>query len=249
MKNKKIRLGSWITIGHPAIAEIMASSNFDWLCIDMEHSTIDLDQMTNIIRALDNKNCFAYIRVGKNSELEIKKVLDAGAKGIIIPQINSKEDAKKAVDFSHYPPLGKRGVGLSRAQGYGKDFTNYLSEIKKELEIIAIIENKKGIENLDEILRVKGITGSMIGPYDLSASYNKPGNFTDNEIKSALQNYEKIAKRHNKPFGFHAVNQDNKKILSKVKKGYSFIAIDYDANFLLRSSSEKLEKLKKQIKS
>ena len=122
MRNKKITFGSWITIGHPAIAEIMLKSGYDWLCIDMEHSLINLDQMTSILRSLETNGCFTFVRVGKNDELEIKKVLDSGVKGIIVPQINTKEDAQKLIEFSHYPPKGKRGVGLSRAQGYGRNF-------------------------------------------------------------------------------------------------------------------------------
>ncbi len=247
MRNKKIRIGSWITIGHPAIAEILSSSSFDWLCIDMEHSIISLEQMTNILRSLENKNCFTYVRVGSNSELEIKKVLDAGAQGIIIPQINSKEDAEKVIAHAHYPPIGKRGVGLSRAQGYGKSFDKYLLDIKRNLEIIAIIENKKGIENLEEILKVKGITGSMIGPYDLSASYGKPGNFEEKEIKKALRKYESIARKFNKPFGYHAVHDNSKKVLSMVEKGYSFIALGFDAKFLNDASSDNLKKLKDML--
>ena len=247
MRNKKITFGSWITIGHPAIAEIMLKSGYDWLCIDMEHSLINLDQMTSILRSLESNDCFTFVRVGKNDELEIKKVLDSGVKGIIVPQINTKGDAQKLIEFSHYPPKGKRGVGLSRAQDYGRNFEGYKSLIHKELEIIAIIENKQAIENLHDILSVDGITGSMIGPYDLSASYGKPGDILANEVQQAIKSYEFIAKKFDKPFGYHAVNESNKKILEKIKRGYKFIALGFDAKYLSDASDQYLSRIKKAI--
>ena len=248
MKKNKITFGSWITIGHPAIAEIMAKSGYDWLCVDMEHSLINLDQMTSISRSLELNNCFTFVRVGKNDELEIKKVLDAGVKGIIVPQINSKEDAQRLIEFSHYPPKGNRGVGLSRAQGYGRNFENYKNRINNELEIIAIIESKQAIENLHDILSTDGITGSMIGPYDLSASYGNPGDIMNKEVQQAIKSYENIAKKFDKPFGYHAVNDSNKQILSKIKNGYKFIILGFDAKFLSDASDQYVSRIKNAIK-
>ena len=129
----KYSLGSWITIGHHSIAEIMADSGFDWLCIDMEHTVIDLLEVQNLILTIQSKGLKAYVRVGKNDNLIIKRVLDAGADGIIVPMVNSLDDAKKAINAVYYPPIGKRGVGLARAQSYGFDFENYKKyKIKKK---------------------------------------------------------------------------------------------------------------------
>ena len=131
MKNK-ISIGSWITLGHFSIAEIMAKAGFDWLCVDMEHSVIDYYEAEKLIAAIGANNCVPYVRVGANDPVIIKRVLDAGAKGIIVPMVNSKEDATRAVSSVKYPPMGKRGVGLARAQGYGFEFDEYVQRIFNE---------------------------------------------------------------------------------------------------------------------
>ena len=136
-KNKSI--GSWITLGHFSIAEIMAKAGFDWLCVDLEHSVIDYSEAENLFAMIDYNDCIPFARVGSNEPLIIKRVLDAGAKGIIAPMINNVEDAKKLVESVKYPPLGKRGVGLARAQEYGFNFNEYKKNISLEIKIIAQI--------------------------------------------------------------------------------------------------------------
>ena len=245
MNLKKLNIGSWITIGNIAVAEVMSSFNFDWLCIDMEHSVISDYEMSCIISILEKNNCFPVVRVGKNDELQIKKALDAGAKAIIIPKICNKRDAIKAVNFSRYQPRGERGVGLARAQGYGFNFENYLNKHEKKIKVIALIEDKEAIENLEDILEVSGIDGSIIGPYDLSASYQKPGNFDHSIIRDAIQKYEKISKKLNKPIGFHAVNNPKREINKMVKKGYKLIAVGIDTMFLGKSCDIILKEIKR----
>src|SRR3972149_4262048 len=108
LKNRKISLGSWITIGHPAIAEIMAKSGFDWLTVDMEHSAITLHQAQQLIQIIELCGVTPLVRVGENNPNLIKRVMDAGSHGVIVPMVNTKEDAKRAVDAVKYPPMGKR---------------------------------------------------------------------------------------------------------------------------------------------
>jgi len=122
---KNISIGSWITLGHFSIAEIMANAGFDWLCIDLEHSVIDYYEAEQLIATIESNGCVPYVRVGANDPTIIKRVLDAGAKGVIVPMVNTPEDAQKAVNASKYPPKGNRGVGLARAQGYGFSFDEY----------------------------------------------------------------------------------------------------------------------------
>ena len=138
------KIGSWITLNDPAIAEIMADAGFDWLCVDMEHSVIDFFEAKQIIIAIQSKGLKAFVRIGENNSLLMKRILDIGADGIIVPSVNSLKEAKKAVDAFKYPPMGKRGVGLSRAQGYGFTFEHYKDNLCKELTLILQIEH---IEN------------------------------------------------------------------------------------------------------
>ena len=244
LDNKKISLGSWITIGHSAICELMSSFDFDWLCFDLEHSSINYSDLYNLIPIIEKNNCLPIVRVGKNDELEIKRALDAGAKGIIIPNIKNKKEAELAVKFCRYQPLGQMGVGLSRAQGYGFKFRSY-QKTSTKIPILALIENKEAIKNLSEIINTKGIFGTLIGPYDLSASYGKPGQFDDNSFLNAILEYEKTCKSFKKPMGMHAVNESESQIKNKIKKGYKFIGLKLDTILLGENCEQILKKIKK----
>ena len=240
----KYSLGSWITIGHPAIAEIMSDSGFDWLCVDMEHSVIDYQQASLLISAIQSKNLKAFVRVGNNDSLIIKRVLDAGADGIIVPMVNTLEEAKKAISSVKYPPLGTRGVGLSRAQGYGFDFENYRDTTAKEIKLIVQIEHIDAINNLEEILSLEHIDGTFIGPYDLSGSMGKPGDYDDDDVKIVLERYEEITSNFKKLKGVHVIQPDYELVIDKIKKGYDFIAFSLDSLFLGDISRKQITNLK-----
>ncbi|MCB0482452.1 MAG: 2,4-dihydroxyhept-2-ene-1,7-dioic acid aldolase [Flavobacteriales bacterium] len=243
MGNKTI--GSWITLGNYSIAEVMAQAGFDWLCVDIEHTAIPVSEMQLLIAAIQANGVVAYVRVGANDELIIKRALDAGADGIIVPMINSKEEAQKAVNACFYPPIGKRGVGLARAQGYSFGFENYKNNKAKNIELIVQIEHIDAINNLEEILSVSGVSGSFIGPYDLSGSLGNPGVFDTPEMQKALTKYEQIAGSKNKKMGVHVVNPNGDLVTEKISLGYNFIAFSLDTFFLGQKIRDELQKIKK----
>lgn len=242
--NQKISIGSWITLNNPSIAEIMADAGFDWLCIDMEHSVTDYFEAQQLIVAIQSKNIKAFVRVGENNPRIIKRILDAGADGIIVPSVNSLEEAIKAVNAVRYPPVGTRGVGLARAQDYGFGFDNYRDTKVKQLELIIQIEHIYALDELESMLALDGIDGSFIGPYDLSGSMGKPGKYDDEDVKAAVERYEAIALKHNKKIGYHVVPPDYKLVDEKIVKGYNFIAFSFDAYFLGTKIREQLSQLK-----
>ena len=246
---KKLSIGSWITLGHFSIAEIMAEAGFDWLCVDIEHSVIDYYSAEQLIATIKAKGLVPYVRVGENNPRIIKRVLDAGAEGIIVPLVNSKEDAVKAIDAVKYPPVGKRGVGLARAQNYGFGFEDYAKDINKRTIVIAQIEHIKAIQNLDNILSIKDIDGTIIGPYDLSSSMGKPGKYDDSDVKEVLFRYEEIAKKDDKLMGFHVIQPDYNMVLEKIDRGYNFIAFSLDTLFLGQSCRREMKKIKQVLKS
>jgi len=232
LNNNELTIGSWITIGHPAIAEILCNSGFEWLVIDIEHTTIDYSMVQVLISTIQSKGVSALVRISKNEEVVIKRVLDAGADGVIVPMICSAEDAQKAIDYAKYPPVGKRGVGLARAQQYGDSFTEYKKWVDENLVVIAQIEHIDGINNLQSIIETKGIDGTIIGPYDLSGSVGIPGNFDNILVKNALEKFRQTCKSNHFNMGFHVVDSNPERIKEKIEEGYRFLAFGTDFLFM-----------------
>lgn len=241
----ELTIGSWITIGDTSVAEIMARSGFDWLTVDMEHSAITLAQTQELIRIIELSGVVPLVRVGENNSNLIKRVMDAGAYGIIVPMINTKEEAQSAVSAAKYPLEGTRGVGLARAQGYGLDFERYRDCVNKDSVVIVQIEHIKAIGNLEEILNTSGVDGSIIGPYDLSASLGCPGQFQKKEVKDAIRKYLRVCNELGKPAGIHVVPPDIEEFNSKLKEGFKFAAFSFDALFLGTKIKEELSNLEK----
>ncbi len=232
LKKNELTMGTWISIGHPAVVEILSTAGFDWLTIDMEHNSIDNSMMQILISTIQSKDKAALVRVSKNEEVAIKHALDAGADGIIVPLVKSGKDAKQAVDFVKYPPEGKRGVGLSRAQKYGVGFEEYKDWLDKSVVIIAQVEHIDAVHHLTEIISTPGIDAIIIGPYDLSGSLGYPGDYDRPEVISALKRVEDICLERNFPMGYHIVPPNLDLLKSTLKKGYKFIAMSTDFNFM-----------------
>ena len=245
LNNNELTIGSWITIGHPSIPEILSNAGFDWLTIDMEHNSIDNSMMQNLISVIQSKDIAALVRVSKNEEVAIKHALDAGADGIIVPMVKNKDDARKAIEYAKYPPLGKRGVGLPRAQNYGFSFGEYKEWQANNLVVIAQIEHIDGVNNLKEIIDVEGIDAIIIGPYDLSGSLGYPGDFSKPELQMALNNVIKTCKSSKFPLGYNIVGPDPELVKLKIKEGYNFIAFSTDFYFIGDTALKMMKLIKK----
>ena len=247
LKNKELSIGSWLTIPHQAVIEILSTAGFEWLTIDMEHSPISIETIINLIGHIQGNGMQALVRVSKNEEVAIKRVLDAGADGVIVPMICNKEEAKQAVEFVKYPPIGKRGVGLNRAQKYGTAFDTYQEWVKDEVVVIAQIEHIDAVNNLEDIFLVPGIDGIIVGPYDLSASMGYPGEYDRPDVQAALLKIDEVAKRLDKPLGFHVIDSGYQKTLEKINNGYSFLAFSLDFFFLGDKAREEMKLLKSKL--
>ena len=240
----KAKIGTWITTYNPSALDVISKCNFDWICVDMEHSSITLEQLENLLNVLDKNGSNSFVRVSDNNKTEIKKVLDLGAKGIIVPMVNTALEARNAISYATYPPIGQRGYALARAQGFGYDLTKY-EKVSKNIKIVLQIETIKAINNLEEILKVKGLYSTLIGPRDLSGSIGKPGDYKNKKFIKALQKYEKVSKNNKIPMGMH-IAYPKTEILNKfIKKGYRFLAIGTDMTFLGDTIRDKLKKIKK----
>lgn len=241
-------IGSWLTIPNASVVEIMSACGFDWMAIDMEHSPIGIQQAEEMIRIVHLYGLPALVRVGENSPNIIKRVLDCGASGIIVPMINTVADAQKAVAAARYPLNGSRSVGLARAQAYGKAFEEYNIWAKRNISVLVQVEHIEAVRNLEQILSVKGLSGVVVGPYDLSASIGFPGKFNHPKVVQALRHISKIMSKSPLPFGFHVVEPNIRVALQKFSEGYSFLALGVDFIYLGKSCEDQLVQLRSKIK-
>lgn len=235
LRDRSLTIGSWLSLASPDGAEMMARAGFEWLVIDMEHTGISMSDMLSLIRIVELAGIPPLVRVGANDALLIKRALDCGAHGVIVPQVSTREDAAAAVSAAYYPPKGNRGVGLFRAQHYGLDFPAYRDWAGAGTVVIAQIEHHHGVSNLDAILAVDGIDGFMIGPYDLSGSIGKPGAFDDPQVKAVFDRVAKAIPAASKPAGAHIVETSEAKLKEGIEAGYKMIAFGVDQLFLSRA--------------
>ena len=243
----RVSFGSWITIPHPAIAELLARAGYDWLNIDLEHSAIGLESAAELIRTIDLAGVRPLVRVGSHDSNLIKRVMDAGAHGIIASTVNTPEQAAQIVAAVRYPPAGTRGVGLSRAQGYGDEFDTYYQWLNEESIVFVQIEQIEAVKNLKSILQVPGVDGFLIGPYDLSASLGVPGRFANPKMIEALADVKRAQEGTKTVAGVHIVQPVVSDALRKIEDGYRFIGFGVDFLFLQNSASEGLDAIQKKI--
>ncbi len=248
LKLKQTTIGSWLTIPNQVIVELMGDAGFEWLVIDIEHSPIGIESVVNLIGHIQGNGMQALVRVSKNEEVTIKRVLDSGADGIIVPMVNNELDAVTAVNHAKYPPEGRRGVGLNRAQKYGTQFFEYKEWVKNEIVIIAQIEHIQGVNNLKEISSVKGLDGIIIGPYDLSSSMGYPGEYSKTIVTKALNKINQIIIGTNLSLGFHVIESNHEAIIEKLNKKFNFLAFSMDSLFLNAKIKHEMNELKKVIK-
>lgn len=217
-------------------AEIMAQAGFHWVCVDAEHSQVTKETAANMFRAIERYGAEPFVRVSLNDEVEIKKYMDIGARGIIVPMIKSYEEVLKAISCIKYPPEGKRSFALPRCTGYGQWSAEYFKRANEETFIAIMIEHIDAVNELDEIFSCKDINAVFVGPYDLSGSMGIPGQFDNLNFKSQLDIIYKKAGENGITLGFHEVHPEIQKIRILLDQGIRFIACGVDTLFILEKS-------------
>ncbi len=248
IKKKKFTLGTWLTIPSVLIPELYSKSELDWICVDMEHTSINLSDLENIIISSHNNNIPVLVRVGNHDQNTIKRIMDIGATGVIAANVRNASEVKNLVDALKYPPKGLRGLGLYRAQGYGDNLNNYYRWNNSQSILIIQIESKEGIENIEEITKNKNIDAVMVGPYDLSASLGVPGEFKSHKYQNALSTVLKQLKIKNIPAGIHVVSPNINEAKSLIKKGFRFISFSLDSLILKNTMNSSIKKIKNDFK-
>lgn len=234
-----LNVGAWMSTGNQEVAESMLSSfSYQWLCVDLEHTSITEAQASTLFLVCDKFKTAGFARLGSHNYVEGRRMLDLGASGVIVPVV---EDAGKFEDLSshfYYPPRGKRGAGLYRANLWGKDFEKYSTSF--EPKVIAQIETVAGIENVEKIASSKNIGGLFLGPYDLSASLGRPGDFESKDFKSCVDRIIEVGRKHKLELGAHVVMPDVVEFKKRIEQGFTRIALGTDTQ-LIRSALKNFE--------
>jgi len=224
--------GAWLSIPNSFSAEVMAHQGFDWICIDMQHGVVDYQVAVTMLQAIGTTDTIPFVRVPWNEFGIIGKVLDAGAMGVIIPMVNSVAEAEAAVAACRYFPEGSRSFGPTRAGFYAG--SDYYSGANREIACIPMIETRRAVEGIDDILSVPGIDAIYVGPADLSITLGLPPRM-DNEgaFEDARIQIAEACKRHGVVAGIHA----NASLAGKhAAAGYQMITISSDTGSLASSA-------------
>jgi 4-hydroxy-2-oxoheptanedioate aldolase len=236
IKSGKPQIGLWCSFTTYQTAEVVAGSGFDWLLLDMEHSPNDISNLATQMMAVKGGTASPIVRVPWNDMVWIKRILDCGAQTILVPYVQTAEEAAKAVSYTRYPPEGLRGVASStRAAGYGR-IKDYLNKAADEICVLVQAETTKSLDNLEAICKVDGVDGVFIGPNDLSSAMGHRGNIPHPEVQKTIADSIKRILAYGKAPGILVGEADGQRMLDL---GALFVAVGADSG-LLRTSSEAL---------
>jgi len=229
-RNGEAAVGTWLVLGSPITAEIIAQMGFDWVVVDTEHGSIDIGTTQSIIQAVSTTGTVPMVRVPWNDPMSIKRALDAGAYGLVIPMVNSREEVISAVNATRYPPVGNRSYGGPRVRLYGG--VSYFENANEEIALMVQIEHIDAVNNVDEILSVEGIDGFFIGPSDLAISMGlKPGlDNTDSRHVDAVNKTLAASQKYGVAGGIQVNTPEA--VNERIAQGFKFIALTSDEGFL-----------------
>jgi 2-dehydro-3-deoxyglucarate aldolase len=234
-------IGTLVTLPTPASAEVLASLGFDWLFIDCEHGAIETRELAGILQAVGHRIA-CLVRVAEAAETPIKKALDLGAHGVVVPQVNTPEQAARVVRWARYAPEGERGVGLGRAQGYGLTLREYVAAANREVAVVVQAEHAQAVEHIEAIVRVPGVDGVLLGPYDLSASLGRMGQLDDPLVVAAVDRVTAACRVAGMPLGCFGMTAAA--VRPYLARGYTLIVASGDALHLASGAKTLLQTLR-----
>jgi len=241
LRNHELLVGPMITLPLPETAEILAGAGFDWFFLDAEHGVFSARDLQAVIgRVAHRIPC--VVRVAASEEVPIKKALDVGAAGIVAPQVNTPSLAESVVQWCKYSPQGVRGVGISRAHGYGFSFDDYVRQANQQIAVIVQAEHIDAVNNIDQIARVEGLDAVLVGPYDLSASLGRIGQVDHPEVVSAIEHVTQVCLDAGVALGIFGVSAEAVK--PYLDKGYTLIIASVDTVMLGQAGRTILSELK-----
>lgn len=231
--------GAWCQLASPMTAELFSQVGFDWLLLDLEHGPGDVLNLISQIQAMASGSALPVVRAPWNDFVALKRILDAGAYGVIVPYVNSRAEAEAAVRACQYPPTGIRGIaGSPRIAGYGLNPNSYLQRANEEILIITQVETSQAVENLEEILATPRLDGIFIGPMDLAASMGHLGNPAHPEVQAVIRRVEEVVLKSDKALGTLAAGFEQAK--GFFDKGYQFVTLMADGVALAKWAAQEI---------
>ncbi|MBW1961828.1 MAG: 2-dehydro-3-deoxyglucarate aldolase [Deltaproteobacteria bacterium] len=223
----EVMFGIGAFLGCGLTVEMIGAAGFDWTWIDCEHGAQDYSELIHQMQANSIYRAPAVVRIAWNEAPRFKRVLDLGAAGIMVPYVNTAEEAELAAEAMRYPPDGVRGVAkFNRACGFGQNFSDYFSKANENLLTVVQVETRKGVENADEIAAVDGVDVLFIGPLDLSVSLGVADNYEHPEFLESMDRVAEACKRHGKAAGILVPRLDY--LESWIAKGFTFLVVGSD---------------------
>ena len=230
-------VGPLVSLASPDVAEILSLVGFDYLWMESEHSPMNFAQIQMMIQAVAGR-CPCLVRVPENREVWFKKALDTGCDGVVVPQVRSAEEARSAIEWSLYPPAGRRSVGISRAHQFGMSFQEYVDSANDRLAVVLQVEHIEGVRNIDAIVEVEGIDAVFIGPYDLSGSLGIVGQVTHPDVRTAISIVTEACRKANVVTGIFVTEASGAR--EALASGHGLIAMGMDAVYLWRAAKQAL---------
>ena len=246
VKNGTPAIGTWMTLSDPGIIYILANAGFDWVWVDTEHNPFNETQLQAVIYAARAAGISPIVRVRKNDESLIKFALDLGAEGVVVPGIIDADDAKKAVNFARYAPLGTRGYGPIRATNFWAKKAEYNKNAAENILLICQIERESALNDVENICQVPGIDAIFIGPADLSQSMGHPGDFKHPDVVEGIKKIIETAKKYNKMWGITAAGSEE--YIEYTKQGALLVTSGSDSRFMVESAAKRGTEILKALK-
>jgi 2-keto-3-deoxy-L-rhamnonate aldolase RhmA len=220
-------IGTWTSLASPAVAEIAAGGGFDFVVVDTEHTPLGLEAVANNLRAIETGDKHSIVRVPWNDPVRIKRLLDLGPDGLLVPMINSEEEAQAAVAATRYPPDGIRGVAAARAAEYGRSLDEYVHNDHRDLLTIAQVETRASVESSDRIAAVEGIDALLVGPADLSASLDVFGEWSADEFVTSVETVIQAGNVAGIPVGTLGTNPEQIRTLGSIGFDFMIAGVDF----------------------
>lgn len=239
-------IGAWLSIGNAYSAELMAHLGFDWLCIDLQHGMIGYEDLKTMLPAISTTGVTPLVRVPWNDPAAIMKALDAGAYGVIVPMINSRQEALQAISACRYPPEGQRSFGPIRAALYGGK--GYAQEANRQMACIAMIETRQALDNLEAIVTTPGLDGVYIGPADLALALGlaPAGDNNDPTHVATVTRIFETCRSHGLAVGIHTWSEEY--ALRYLRQGFQFVTLGADSGFMARMAAAELRSVRNALK-